>query len=411
MEKFYKLIYDITCFYIFTSFFFCLVFHEETNMMAYAVLLLTILLHVFSERMPFGKVPGLLVLVLPVICLFTEDSIAAKIQFVLPWFFFIFVAIRDQYSLYYEEFKSRFKGMIIVLPVLFLFAFGFVEEAEHGKAVIAQVVPFVLVFLASGVLLLQNLRFSMEGTGRKSFERHQLVQTVVFFLFCMLITAGRLLELLCEHVLYPLFEYIGGSALILVYLLYEKIMLMNLRFQAEKASPIQQGKIPQATPTLEPEAVSKFEEEILRDSVVQEVVIDKTLIVVCVAVLVAIVLFVVLLGSRKGKTKAALIEDEREVLEEAEAPAQKLKKRSIHPSIVIRYYYLRFIELANSGKVKVKRSDTTEEIREKFLLGKSEKREETKELTELYQKVRYTKENVTKEDAARMKVLMKRISV
>ena len=141
-----------------------------------------------------------------------------------------------------------------------------------------------------------------------------------------------------------------------------------------------------------------------------EVTPDYTMVFVAAALILAVVLFIVLIGGTKAKVKDALIEDEREELDEVEPPVKKLKKHSIHPDIVVRYYYLKFMELANSEKAKVMRSDTTDEIRKKYLLKKTDRTEETKELTEIYQKVRYTKENVTREDAARMKSLVKRVS-
>ena len=408
MEKFYKLVYDVTCFYIFTAFFFYLAFWTETDMPAYGVLLFTILLHVFFERTAARNYIKIVVMALPMVCLMKEGAIVGKLQIIIPWIYMVIVIIKEQYGLYYEEFKSRFKGMTAAL-LLPLIVFACTDDFEIGKMAIMQMVPFLFVFFASGILLMQNLRFGIDGKGRKEFERHQMGQMVLFFLFCVLVTSGRIIQLISEQVLLPFIKAVLIGAVGLLYKLYESLMLPAEHSNAVNAAYEERyGPEPSIPPTMAPEVLPEAPVILNPDEVVPEVGPD--VLMICAAVTVVILLFFVLRGTKKSKSGDAVIEDERETLDEVEEPGKKLKKRSVHPEVVIRYHYLKFMEMANSREIKVKHSDTTEEIREKFLFKNAAKVEETKELTKLYQKVRYTKEAVTKEDAARMKALMKKIS-
>jgi len=132
MEKFYKLVYDVNCFYVFTAFLLYLVFQIETDMLAYGVLMLAILLYIFSEQFAIKRVLKVVALVLPLLCLMKENEPLGKMQLILPWIYFAFVILREYYSLYYEDFKIRFMGTIGA--VLFMIAFfGYTEDMVTGK--------------------------------------------------------------------------------------------------------------------------------------------------------------------------------------------------------------------------------------------------------------------------------------
>ena len=407
MEKFYKLVYDVTCFYIFTSFFFFLAFRTETDMPAYGVLLLAVMLNVFLERTARGNRLSLVVLAVPLACLLKAGHIVEKLQVLLPWLYLVIVVIKEQYGLYYEEFKSRFKGMMAALLIP-LIVFCCTDDFELGKAAMQQMLPFLFLFFASGVLLTQNLRFGADGNGRKEFERHQIGQMIIFFLFCILVTTGRIMQFISDSVLLPLIKAVLAAAIGLLYKIYEIMMLPAEHNEAVNAAYEERyGPEPSISPTMMPEALPEATEIPEPDPVVAETTPE--ILFVCLAVIVAVALFFVLRGSVKKKSGEAVIEDERETLEEVEAPVKKVKKHSLHPDIVVRYNYRKFMEKTNSGDIKVVRSDTTSEIREKFLQKDSGKAEETEELTNIYRKVRYTDEAVTKEDAVRVKALMKKI--
>lgn len=411
MEKFYKLVYDITCYYVFASFFFYWAFQIHTDTNAYGILLLAILLHVFSER--FGKIGSVvngIAILLPAVWVFREQEALARMQLILPWIYFVYVVIKEQYGLYYDDFKSRFKGMLIALLAP-LVLFGLTDDIEIGKTAMTEMVPYLIIFFVSGILLMQNLRFRAGTKSRETFEKHQLKQTVVFFVFCILLTMGRLLEILSELIIFPLLRTILGGIVALLYIIADKMPKRHTEFNdlknefAKYYEQTQYGK-----EELERAAWAESWGEYMAKNAEPEATPDYTMAFVVVALVLAVILFIVLVGGTKAKVKDAMIEDEREELDEVEPPVKKLKKHSIHPELVVRYYYLKFMESANSEKAKVMRSDTTEEIRKKFLLKKSDKAAETKELTELYQKVRYTKKNVTREDASKMKSLMKKVS-
>ena len=89
----------------------------------------------------------------------------------------------------------------------------------------------------------------------------------------------------------------------------------------------------------------------------------------------------------------------------------RLKKHSPDPAITVRYQYRSFMRKADAGKGRLKRSDTTEEIGEKYNIARAGTSETamkgTEEITEIYRRTRYGGGKTTGQEAKRIRELVK----
>lgn len=407
LSTFYKLVFDVSVYFTFVSFLFRYIFQYETNAATFGVFLVSALLMAISERMQKGsRVIGILSLLIPALALSWENSSFGLLELILPWIYYVLLYMKSGYSMYHEEFVGRFRVLLwgLLLPViLYLF------DVEKGEPAVAEFLPYLLVFLVCGVLSMQLLRF-MEGAGnKKTFEQHQMKQTVVFFIFCALITVGNLLEILVEGIIEPLFMWLVGGLMSVLYFFTSKLTKKSIGEFTDKSDF--QEYLEVATPLWNK---NNFDYEVPEvwaqvQQAAMEAKPDFTLLFILAIIVVAVILFAVLLGRARKKKKTPLVDDEREELLDVEPPAKKPRRRSIHPDIVIRFHYLTFMKLVDAKKGLVSKSDTTAEIAEKYAMSCPQNTAQAQELTNIYRKARYSETAVTREDAARMKALLKEV--
>ena len=188
MQIFYKIVFDISCYYTFASFFLKFALGYEISSLSMSLFLLAGLLVVGSQKISsIGRGMALLSAVVPVLFRPWGNIDYALLEFFLPWVYFVLLVYRENYGVYYANFKSLWKGLLyacIILVIVLLF------DIEKGILAAELATPYFLVFLTSGVLLMQNLRFPMESTNKKAFEKYQIKQTIFFFLFCFSSACG-----------------------------------------------------------------------------------------------------------------------------------------------------------------------------------------------------------------------------
>lgn len=404
METFYKVAFDLSCYYTIVAFFMKYGLQYDTNPLTFAVLLAAALGVVLCERLPKGVMPAKLVcLLFPLLALIWEDSRLGQLQFILPWVYFVTISISERYKLYYDSFLSLFRTLLILIvtvDVLLCFYNG-----GQGFSSIGCAVPYFIVFLGAGVLLLQSLRYASSRGDKKRFEKFQYRQTAAFFGSCILLTVGRVVELfawLYHAFVQPVFEFA------FLYL----VQLFRALFTTENPS-VNKNVIDQAylkfyennAAKQLPDLKNKLS-KIVDASEKNYKQTDYTVAIVIVGILVVIFVFILLMGGKQKKHAAEEVLDERESVEAEDEPEVKLKKRSGNPLLVIRYYYRAFIRKTETSKRPVFASDTTKDIREKYLKRRSEAKEVTGELTEIYRRARYSGQSMTKEDAAKMRSLV-----
>lgn len=412
MEAFYKLAYDISCYYAFAAFFLSYGMKYDVPAYSFLVLFAACFLAVYSVKLKnFSQVVQIVAFVLPVIPFLLETNLWGKLVLILPWAYMVMTVLRQGYYITYRRFKKTY--LIFFWIYVAVFVFFIAENRIKGEVAMIVTGPFIVMLLVSGIFLLQMLRFQ-EGTGdKKKLEKYQWGQLVIFMIAAIILTAGNVVELLYLYVFYPLSKMLLGAGMAVV--VYIVSMLdsplkppkeigdvgTNLKeFFEERQEALENvetiwGKIPE-----------KIKEEI----VIKEP--DYAPVFIIFAIVAAIVIFAVMFGDTTKKRKPAAIEDDREDCFEEVALKEVLKKRFVRPEIVIRYYYREFMKKSEAKKHRLEASDTTKEILTKYKTWNEvtpEQTTEAGEVTSLYQKTRYSKAKITQADANRMKALVKRL--
>ncbi len=408
---FYKTTFDISLFFALSSFFirFFRDYDKEGSLYAFALLLAAGLLFALAER--FARVGGalrLLALCLPGIAFLWQRDAVEIMQFVLPWVYIAAGVLFRRYDVYYKNFKDLFRSVLFVFLFPFLMLF---YDAGRGIPALREAAPYAVVFFTSGVMLLQVLRWRGRTEDSRLFGRHQLWQMFAFFVLCTAVTAGRIFDfaknILWEKMLWPAILFLIGSVWSIAQWLW-------VRKPPELRNP---GSLPQAESFDGPMPTAGAE---VFEEVVQEVEqaagppVDFAPLFAAAGVAAAVFLFFFLRGNVRQKRKAAVVFEEREELEEKQSGRPvRLKKHSSDPAVEVRYQYRRFMRKTDAGKGRLKNSDTTEKIREKYICtctGKTESTEKrTEEINEIYRQTRYGSGKTGRREAGRMRELMKSI--
>lgn len=413
MEAFYKLVYDISCYYAFAAFF--LSYGMEYDVPAYSFLLLitACFLAVYAEKLKrFSQEKQIGAFLLPIIPFFLETNIWGKLVLLLPWAYLIMTVLRQGYTITYRRFKKLYLTVFWIYTALF--AFFMAEDTVKGGVAMIVTIPFLVILLVSGVFLLQMLRFQAGAAEIKGLGKYQRKQLVVFMIAAILLTIGNIVKLLYVYVFYPLSELVLGAATAVVVYIVSK--LDNPPKPPKEIGDVGNGKDLSEFVEVRQEILDNVETiwgkipEVIKEEAGKEP--NYTPVFIGLAVVAAIVIFAVMFGDKSKKKKQAAIDDEREDCFEEVTLKEVLRKRFVRPEIVIRYYYREFMKKSEAQKHKLEVSDTTKEILAKYKAWNDvtpEKTVKAEEITSLYQKTRYSKDKITQTDANRMKALMKRL--
>ena len=406
MQIFYKIVFDISCYYTFTSFFLKFALGYEISSLSMSLFLLAGLLVVGSQKISsIGRGIALLSAILPILFRPWKDIDYALLEFFIPWVYFVLLVYRENYGVYYANFKSLWKGLLyacIILVIVLLF------DIEKGISAAELATPYFLVFLTSGILLMQNLRFSMESTNKKAFEKYQIKQTICFFIFCFLLTASRVWQMIYQYVVLPLKN-------ILISILFEIVDFFISLFPKETIelpdSPFHDYReyLEKVQETIESNSVPRKWGDILKEAGIVQEKPDVTPLLIVFGALIAIIIFAILMGHGAKKTKQIFIEEEREELPQTEEVEKTPTRFSKNAKEVVRFYYKTFMRKAETAKQLVYKTDTTNDILEKFLLKKPEQKQQAEEVTKIYQKTRYSKQEISDEEVRKIKRLVKNI--
>lgn len=409
MEAFYKMAYDIGCYYAFVAFFLSYSGKYVVNPFSFLVFFAACFGATYAEKLgKFESVVRIGAFVLPVIPFLLENNIWGKLILILPWMYLVVTVLRESYDVTYKRFKKIFLTIFWIYVGVFAFFVG--DDLVKGEIAMIAAVPFLVILLVAGIFLLQMLRFQSGSADKKKLEKHQRRQLVSFMIAATALTVGNVVEFLYIYVFFPLSKLVFGAVTGLA------VYVVGL-FDGKKKLPPREEfnwefdkfleeieKIESSTETFWGKIPEKVQEEVVQKE------LDYTPIYIIFAVAAAIVIFAVLFGSTRKKRKPAAIEDEREDCYEEVAREQVLKKYSLRPEIVIRYYYRRFMKKSETKKRKLETSDTTKDILAKYHAencATPEQSEEAREATELYRRTRYSKEEMSHADANRMKALVK----
>lgn len=423
IASFYNAVFGISCYYAVLSFLlrYPAGLKHESDPFSFALLVLAALLFSIAGGLlagggasagSYSAGAGALraaAACLPAAALLWNRAMPGILEFTLPWGYLLYLAYRRPRTLSHSYFQESFGRLLRIFPFLGLLL---LFRPEQGIAALGEAAPYIIIFLTSGVLLLQALRHRSESEDQKRLAKHQAGQTAGFFLLCMLLTVGGLLELLEEFVLkrllLPAGLYLGSRAM--HFLWYAAAFLQELfrnrgglnrtrEDYAEYAERVAEAQKPVEPSVLPP-----------KPQLIERGEINYTFAALLLAAAAALILFFALRGGAKRKAGAGAVLDEREALPEEKNAKKRRERRAAKPEETVRACYRSFMQRAAGDTNKVKKQDTTEEIREKYEQGREADMEKIRpaaaELTEIYRSVRYCGKETTKAAAGRMKILL-----
>lgn len=290
------------------------------------------------------------------------------------------------------------------------------ERAQAVSLAVSGIVPYAVVLLGSGVMLLRGLRAQPGMVDEQAFRRRQLRDALIFAVVVALVFAAdpfvyleKASSFLLNKVLRPFARTLG------------RLLLSLLRSpsppdrQVEVTLPPQETMDPKQLPALEPaqEAVEHyaFEGNDLTLTIAY-IFIAATAAVLLVLLVLQIRKLVLELRGRSHDRGSGYPNETREALPPKEETGRKRrpKRRRGDPRERIRYLYGAFLRCLGKRRVQVDRTDTCGEIRQRAEKRSFAEPSTLSELTRIYEEARYRlEETPSGADAQAMEELLDRI--
>jgi len=408
MGIFYKTVFDISVFYAYAAFFFCYAIGYETNPLSYGVFLIAALVLAISGRMQYnGKICAIIAAVIPAVTLLIENTMVGRAEVILLWAYFVFMIKQETYVIYYYHFMEKFKGFVIalILPVIF-----FCFNVEAGTAAANIAIPYLLIFLAAGVMTLQAARYRATGDSEKQFEKFQILQTLLFFAVSILVTVTNLLQTLMLRLIVPAANKVVLFFTNTVFSFIAGILKVTPQVQIDWGKEME-GFYEEMS---QEEPAEKFVEGNAWQEMISEMTgdveeADMTEVFICVGIIIGVIILIALIGKSAKHSRVVALDVEREDLPEEEEPKKKKKHFFFDPEKEVRQQYCEFMKKAENGEHPLEKSDTTAQIMEKYNTRTTAKPEEAEQITEVYRSIRYGESTATKSDATTIKKLVKKL--
>ena len=277
-------------------------------------------------------------------------------------------------------------------------------------------IPYAIVLLASGVLLLRGLRAQPGMANEQAFRRRQLRDTLIFAVLVTLIFAVDPFVYLKKAVFFLLNSVLRPSAGFLAQLLAALLKSVSLRKRsAADPLPTEQPRDPAPMPADEPvemEPEPGFAEGTDLTRIIAYVLIAAVALILLYLLALQIQKLVRDLRERSQNRGGGYPHETRETLPLKEKASRegKPKRRSGDPREQIRYLYGEFLRHLHKIRVQFGTASTCGEIRRRAQTQSAADPANLSDLTSLYEKARYQlEETPTEADAHAMKDLLDRI--
>ena len=328
----------------------------------------------------------------------------------------------------HSDFMAKYRFTVVMLLILLGFVYlsllsGIYQDGQVSarsdalRLALNGAVPYAIVLLGSGVLLLRGLR-AQEGTvDKQAFNRRQLRDALVFAALVTVIFAADPFEYLQRAVSFLFTNVLRPSARFLVQLLSSFLRLISVRKEtAEYPQPT-----PGATPVPEQIPVAELAETEPEQYYVDDSDLSLAIAYIFLAAAAAVLLVILAYQVRKlvrnlqrrslDRGSGYPSETRETLLPDGEAlRTRKPGRRSGDPRQRMRYMYADFLRFLAKSHVRFGRTDTCGEIRRHAGRWLVTDASVLSAFTALYEKARYRMEEPPGEDdARRMKTLLDRI--
>lgn len=314
-----------------------------------------------------------------------------KLLLVIPAAYIVLMIQRNAGDTSYYEYQRQYMfgvKLLCVVAVLLLMAWQHPVVAEY-------VLPYVLCYLAGGVLALRLLRHSDEMMSSKSLWLHNVLSVLVLCGAGLLITspaAGKaalaFLKMLFNIIVYPITQLLAWIMSHVMYLILLAVSQIDFGEQEGGWQMLAETAEDMSEKMLEQGEINTLPTEVLMGA-----------ILVLIFGALAFMMFKFLKKSSAQRQNA--IHEVRSRLDDVVSnPRENLFDRG--PRGKVRATYRKFIGLCVNAGAKISRTDTTEDI-ERLAQYALVKPPQTKDLQQIYRKARYSTQEVTEADVAEAK--------
>ena len=407
----YRFVFDISCYYAIASFFLNYINGYEVNTLSFFLLIVVAFLNGFFDGKEKGVIGKIGRFVLPLTAFLWENVWIGRMVFLLPWTYLVIRTFTENYHMGYIGFKTLFRRMLLLyfIPIAILVSFA---DTLVGIRSLGVTVPYLIIFVSMGIMLLQLLRHQSGTADKKIFEKYQMKQTGVFFLSSFLLTVGGVARMVGDF----LYDYMVKPFMMTV---LGVVNYTSYVIESLTSDQTTQNKMQSYTHYVQSQdydtTLEYMEEGILNDvpknpkPPADYVPMDVTIFAVLFGIAILVILFFILKGEKKEKAKQGVLEDEREEILDIQKPEVKVKKHFSSSKGLVRYYYKEFMKKAESEEVLIQKADTTKDISRKYQQKHTSSNEaDVAWINEVYRKARYGHEEISKEDARNMKKIVRK---
>lgn len=373
--------------------------HKPIILVYFIILALFSLNYIFRCNKKYNKLKYLSVLGIMIVAVYLK-SIAGIIWLTFPFIYMIHMIKKDEYQVYYYDFKSVFMVLIIIilaLPLLALLTGVF----DLFKSVS---LPYALVFALSGFYLLRVSRHSKEVISSKKFVIINILVIIVAFTVCIILSSDVFLGNIIH-----LFDLIFGKVLLpaiqkVFYIIFYPMtrVLAKIYDKAGKNDMTQ-------------EIENKDEVEALEE--VKDLLENKEFLLIfyiftAVFFIFIVTVIILMVLSKKKKirkedSEVYGVKQYRSFLDD-DFSISKKRNQIINSSIdQIRYCYRKFLLLCNRKNIGIFPFDSSKSICEKSSKIFINSEQELKDIKEIYRKARYSEEIIDKQDIKAIKNICK----
>ena len=122
MEAFYKLAYDISCYYAFAAFFLSYGMKYDVPAYSFLVFFAACFLAVYAVKLKrFSQAVQIGAFMLPLIPFLLETNIWGKLVLLLPWVYLVMTVLRQGYTITYKRFRKTYLIFFWIYVAVFVF--------------------------------------------------------------------------------------------------------------------------------------------------------------------------------------------------------------------------------------------------------------------------------------------------
>ena len=319
------------------------------------------------------------------------------------------------------QFSAVFLLLVIGLLALAILPAYYADGEASGRhkalrLAVNTIVPYAIVLLMTGVLLLRGLRAGEGIVDEQAFNRRQLRDTLIFAVLVTLFFAVDPFLYLQKAAYFLINDVIKPFGRYLLSILAALLRLISVKRPDPEPQPTDEttepGGIPPVAENTEPEP----ENYDLNDAEVGTAIFN-----IFAAVLALILIIILVIQIRKlirrlrerGIWRGDGYPNEvREALprEEGSQEEDKPKKRSADPRERIRWLYGEFLKHLKKHRIAYGKTDTCGEIETRAERHRIADPSVLSDLTELYEEARYREEEPpTEDDVQAMKDLVNKV--